>query len=104
MPKSHDFTAAGEGWSLVGHFIGNRLLSIRLTIEAGKPGRENEAASRQRELSERLGEIAHRMAEIGETAASEAVQQMKELVDNATLDSLEAVNTLQSQLDLIRQN
>lgn len=98
MATIDNFTTAEEGWGLVGHFLGNILLVVRMAVSDKQDGWESVVAQNKLKLAERLKRIAQRMADNGyldDSAKINDILRMVEegdLTDSAIIDAIHAEN------------
>ena len=87
-------TKPEEGWSLIGHFLGNILKPIQLTVTDKKEGWQAEVARLRMELLERLQKIVTRMKEHGHAEEAEKMNQVCAMVEGNDLNSLDAIQAV----------
>ena len=106
MATADTCTNPEEGWVLVGHFLGNVLAPIRITVIEKSEGWQSEVAGLREKLIERLRKITARMNEHGHTEDSAKMEQICALVEGCDLNdlsSIEAVFAKEKEVSPTRQ-
>ena len=94
MSTVDTFTTADAAWSLVHHFLGNRLSAINLITEAKSDGWSKDVEDNKVMLISSLKKIVERLFVLGNVEESAKINQIRQMVEEGDLTDLEIVQAI----------
>ena len=98
MSTVDTFITADDAWSLVHHFLGNRLSAINLVTEDKSDGWDKVVEDNRVMLINSLRKIVERLSALGNVEESVKIDQIRQMVEDgdltnpATIDAIHAKN------------